>query len=76
MKRTTIVTDETLLLEAQHLAKKQKKSTSQLIREALEEYLEKHKPKRERLKFIGAGKSGRKDISLKTEEILEEAFRK
>lgn len=75
MKRTTIVADESLLLELKHQAKREGKTVSELIREALEEYRRRSKGKKT-LSFVGAGRSGRKDISEKSEKILEEAFEK
>jgi|DewCreStandDraft_5_1066085.scaffolds.fasta_scaffold87306_2 predicted transcriptional regulator len=71
MKRTTIVVSEKLLIEAQHLAKTLNKTTSELIREALQEYIQNHKlKKRRQLSFIGVGRSGRGDIAERSEELL------
>lgn len=75
MKRTTILVDESLLLELKHKAKSEKRSMSELIREALSEYL-KEERKRQRLSFVGIGGSGRKGISESDEKILKEAIRK
>ncbi len=73
MKRTTIVADESLLLELKHQAKREGRTVSELIREALEGYLRRGE-KKKTLSFVGAGRSGRNDISEKSEEILEQAF--
>lgn len=73
MKRTTIVADESLLLELKHRAKREGRTISELIREALNDYLRRGERKKT-LSFVGAGRSGRSDISEKSEEILEQAF--
>lgn len=70
MKRTSIVANESLLLELKHKAKREGRTVAELIREALNDYLRKGKEKRT-FSFVGAGRSGRKDISEKSEEILE-----
>lgn len=75
MKRTTIVADERLLLELKHQAKREGRPFSELVREALAEYLRRGKRKKT-LSFVGAGRSGRRDVSEKSEEILERAFEK
>jgi metal-responsive CopG/Arc/MetJ family transcriptional regulator len=73
LKRTTIVADEALLLELKHRARREGRTVSELIREALEAYFRQGERKRT-LSFVGTGRSGRKDISEKSEEILEQAF--
>jgi len=75
MKRTTIMADETLLLELKHRAKREGRNVSELIREALRQYCKK-KEKKKSLSIVGIGKSGRKDVSEKVEEILREELRK
>lgn len=57
MKRTTILADEGLLLEAQQLATQQGMTVTALIQDAIREYLAAHRPKR-RLSIIGVGSSG------------------
>ncbi len=76
MKRTTIVADESILLELKHRALREGRPVSDLIREALNNYLRTNKTinKKRALSFVGTGKSGRKDISERSEEILEQAF--
>lgn len=56
MKRTTIVADDELLLEAKHLAEREGRSLSALVQDALREYVAVHRPKR-RISFIGIGES-------------------
>jgi metal-responsive CopG/Arc/MetJ family transcriptional regulator len=69
MKRSTIFIDEELEEDIKHVAKIKGKKVSQVIREALKEYIEKNRRKK-KLSFIGIGKSGRKDVSETYEERL------
>ena len=57
MKRTTILADEGLLLEAQQLAARRGITLTTLMQEALREYLKAHRPERQ-LSIIGIGSSG------------------
>ncbi|MBI4321740.1 MAG: CopG family transcriptional regulator [Chloroflexi bacterium] len=76
MKRTTILADESTLLEIKQLAEEQEQSVSDVIREALSEYVAtRRKPERGHISFIGAGRSGRTDISERAEEILQDAVK-
>ncbi|MDO8670354.1 MAG: type II toxin-antitoxin system VapB family antitoxin [Dehalococcoidia bacterium] len=76
MKRTTIVADEELLLEVKQIASEENHSVSDVIQEALREYVKsKRQSKCGRISFVGAGRSNRADISEKAEEILEEDIR-
>jgi predicted transcriptional regulator len=74
MKRTTIMADEDTLLELKAIAQRQGKSTSQVIREALAEYVVTHRSegrhKNPLLALAGLGESGETDISEHDEEIL------
>lgn len=75
MKRTTIMADEQLLLEAQHLATQRHITFSALVQDALREYLTAYRPQR-RLSFIGIGRgNGLLDDMRdgKDEEILAKA---
>ncbi|MCL5962312.1 MAG: ribbon-helix-helix protein, CopG family [Chloroflexi bacterium] len=71
MKRTTIVADEGLLLEIRQLAEDQNHSVSDVIQEALREYLKNRRAKRGKISFIAVGNSGRSDVSERAEEILQ-----
>jgi metal-responsive CopG/Arc/MetJ family transcriptional regulator len=46
MKRTTIVADDELLLEAKHQAEREGRSVSALVQDALREYIAAHRPER------------------------------
>jgi len=70
MKRTTILADETLLLGLRGVAQRRGIAVSQVMREALEEYLARHRPRRRLPSFVGIGDSGRSDISERIEDIL------
>jgi hypothetical protein len=69
MKRTTILADEALLLEAKYLAIREGMTFTSLVQEALAEYLAAHRV-RSRLEFIGMGHSGDGTIAQQAEEIL------
>ncbi|MFH0803268.1 MAG: ribbon-helix-helix protein, CopG family [bacterium] len=69
MLRTTILADEEILLRLRLLAKRQKKTLSEVIRKALDTYLE-QKTGRKKLSFLGAGHSGKKNVSAAAEEII------
>ena len=75
MKRTTIMADEDTLLELKAIAQRQGKSTSQVIREALAEYVVAHRAegrhKNPLLALVGLGESdGETNVSERVEEIL------
>ena len=76
MKRTTIMADEDTLLELKAIAQRQGKSTSQVIREALAEYVVTHRTDRRYknplLALVGLFDGGPGDTSERIEEILEE----
>lgn len=70
MKRTTIFTDDELLVELKMLSREEGRSVAQLVREALREFLLRKKPAVRKISFMGIGKSGKKDIAAKHEELL------
>ena len=57
------------------LARATKRSTAQLVREAVAEYARRHTP-RTRPKSLGAGRSGRPDLGTRAEELLRGFGRK
>ncbi|WP_164930904.1 ribbon-helix-helix protein, CopG family [Aquifex aeolicus] len=69
MKRTTIFINEETKQKIKLIAKKKQKSMAEIIREAINEYIVKHK-KNKKYSFIGLGKSKRSDISEIHEEKL------
>lgn len=70
MRRTTILADEGLLLEAKYLAEAQGKTLTKLVQEALAEYIEAHRPPRQLPAFVGMGDSGDPLWAGRDEEIL------
>ena len=70
MKRTTIFGDETVMETLRKVAHKQKTSLSAVIRTALQEYASKHQGTVTVPSFLGIGRSGRKDIAERAEELL------
>jgi hypothetical protein len=70
MKRTTIFADESLLEVLQGIAKKEHVSLSAAIRTALEEYVGRRQTRRPLPSFLGIGRSGRKDVAERSEELL------
>ena len=70
MKRTTILADEGLLLELKLQARREERSVSDLVRNALQEYLRTHRTSAKRLSFYAMGASGETDVAERAEEIL------
>lgn len=70
MKRTTIFADETLIKEFKELSKEENRSVTQMVREAMEQYVRQRHQKKKKLSFIGIGASGRRHVSEKHEELL------
>jgi len=70
MKRTTIFANESLLETLRDLAKKENMSVSAAIRAALQEYVGKRQGTARPPSFLGIGRSGRKDIAERAEELL------
>ena len=70
MKRTTIFADEELLNSLKHIADEEGISIAEAIRQALDRFVaQRQKPGKE-LSFLGIGRSGRKDVSERCEELL------
>ena len=70
MKRTTILADEGLYLEAKHLAEREGKTFTRVIHEALAEYITAHRPTRDLPDWVGMGDSGDPLWAERDEEIL------
>lgn len=71
MGRTTILLDDDLLLEVKQLARAQGTTTTEVIRAALHAHLQQHGRSR-RPSFTSVGRSGRRSISAKAEDILRQ----
>jgi len=72
MKRTTIFADEKLLGAIKHIADEDGMSFAEVIRQALSKFIEQRRKPGKQLSFLGIGRSGRKDIAERCEEILWE----
>lgn len=70
MKRTTIFADDEVLTELKEFSKENGRSVAEIVREAIVEFLNKKRQKRKRISLIGIGRSGKKDISVRHEELL------
>lgn len=73
MRRTTILADDDLLLEAQQLAVRQGTTFTALVQQALREYVAAHRPPERHISFMGLGDSGEPNLSVSNgwdEEIL------
>ncbi len=70
MKRTTIFADEELLTALKHIADEEGVSIAETIRKALDKFVAQRQKSRKKPSFVGVGRSGRKDISERCEELL------
>jgi metal-responsive CopG/Arc/MetJ family transcriptional regulator len=70
MQRTTIFADEYLLRDIKDIARQEKRSVADIIRDALVQYINTRKTPSSKFSFIGIGDSGRSDLSEKHEELL------
>jgi hypothetical protein len=71
MKRTTLFVDEAMEHELHALARRKGVPVAALIRESLSRYLaEENKRQKFALRFLGVGRSGRKDVAERHEELL------
>ena len=70
MKRTTIFADEELLSNLKHLADEEGISVAEAIRRALNTFVAQRRKPGKRISFLGIGRSGRKDVSERCEELL------
>jgi metal-responsive CopG/Arc/MetJ family transcriptional regulator len=74
MKRTTVFADEDVLEKLREIAKRENSSLSEVTRKALSQYVSRRRRKRSRLSLIGIGRSGRKDVAQRAEELLGKGF--
>ena len=66
MKRTTVKVPDELDARMRHEAERRGTTISDITRDALESYL----GRRRGLSFTAAGRSGRRDVSVRVEQIL------
>ena len=74
MKRTTVFADESILRQLREVAKRENSTVAEVTRKALSEYVSRRRSKRSRLSLIGIGRSGRKDVAERAEELLRKGF--
>jgi predicted CopG family antitoxin len=74
MRRTTILADEDVLRRLREIARRENMLVSDVIRMALDRYLSSHRPKRSRLLLVGIGRSGRRDVAERAEDLLAMGF--
>jgi predicted transcriptional regulator len=70
MIKTTLYLREADYRRLKAIARRQKRPAAEVIREAVAEYVGGHETKRSRPRSLGAGHSGRGDLSERTEELL------
>ncbi len=70
MKRTTIFADENLLNAIKQIAEEEGISIAETIRKALDRFVVQRQKSLKQPSFIGIGRSGRKDVSERCEELL------
>ena len=70
MRRTTIFLDEGAERDLKALAARREEPMANLVREAIAQYLVRSADEVRELSFVGAGRSGRSDISEIHEELL------
>lgn len=71
LKRTTILADEVTLRGLQAIARGRGLSLAETVRQVLAAFAAKHRPRRKPLSIIGIGRSGRKDVASRHEELLQ-----
>ena len=77
MLKTTVYLDEDILLILRGLADAEKRSQADIIREALQHYLQQIQVPNPKLPAgIGRYRSGRGDISQRAEELIQQAIRR
>ncbi len=74
VKRTTIFADEETLAALRAIARDRGLSLAEAVRQALATFVVKHRPRRKPLSIIGIGRSGRKDVAERAEELLRKGF--
>lgn len=70
MKRTTIFVDEALERDLRAIAEREKRTVSELVREALASYVARRKKVGPGVSFVALGRSGHRDTAEKHEELL------
>ena len=75
MKRTTIFIEPQLERELQALARRMGRPMAAIVREAVAQYVAADRERRpSRLGFVASGRSGRRDIAERHEDLLFQAY--
>jgi anti-sigma-K factor RskA len=74
MKRTTVFADDEVIGALQAIARRRGVTLSEITREALAAYVTRQQRRRKPLTLTGIGRSGRRDVAERAEEILKEGF--
>jgi len=70
MKRTTIFVDDEVFVSLKRIAKEEGKTRWEIIRQALQKFIDERYTARRSISFIGVGRSGHKDISERSERLF------
>ncbi len=70
MKRTTIFADDAMLNDLKNLSAEENRSVAEIVREAMEEYLNRKRKPVRKVSFVGIGNSGRRNIAEEHERLL------
>ena len=74
MKRTTVFADDDVMKKLKEIAKRENSTVSEVTRKALNEFVSRRARRRSRLSLIGIGRSGRKDVAERSEDLLGKGF--
>jgi predicted transcriptional regulator len=74
MRRTTVFVDDEVLDALVAIARRRGISVAQITREALAAYVSREQGRRRPLSLAGIGRSGRKDVAERAEDLLKEDF--
>lgn len=74
MRRTTVFVDDEVLDALVAIARRRGISVAQITREALAAYVSREQGRRRPLSLAGIGRSGRKDVAERAEDLLKEGF--
>jgi hypothetical protein len=74
MRRTTVFVEDVVLDALRAIARRRGVPLAEVTREALSAYVSTHQRGRKSLSIIGIGRSGRRDIAERAEELLKGGF--
>jgi predicted transcriptional regulator len=70
MQKTTVYLDEDAYRRLKQLARARRRAPAAMVRQAVAEFTARHAPRR-RPRSIGAGRSGRRDLAQRAEDLLD-----